>query len=305
MNRSRAGLLFRNSGFILALAFIFGLALPQGAPATGPSLTPLLAVIMTLSIMGVSPRIFLDFKRISRPVLFSLLLNYVVLTFTFIGLATLIIQDYELWLGFVLLAAIPAAVAVVPFTYRLEGDIDFSLVGTITTYLAAFFILPLVSTTFLGSGLIQTERLLMSLLQLVGVPLAISQLLRRTGVAAKLEKYRGTIINWSFFVVIYTIVGLNQGAFLEQPLSLMPSLLIAFISTFVLGYIVNRLARFRGVSKPSRISLILLVTRKNYGMAAAIALVLFGARAAVPAAVTTVLAIVHFIWLSLWVKKMD
>jgi BASS family bile acid:Na+ symporter len=113
------------------------------------------------------------------------------------------------------------------------------------------------------------------------------------------------MINWSFFVVIYTIVGLNQGAFLEHPLSLMPSLLIAFVSTFVLGFIVNHLARFWGVSKTSRISLILLVTRKNYGMAAAIALVLFGARAAVPAAVTTVFAIVHFIWLSFRVRKMD
>jgi len=305
LNRSRAELLFRNSGFILALAFVFGLFLPQGAMGAGPSLTPLLAVIMTLSIMGVSPRIFLDFKKVLRPVLFSLLLNYVVLTFTFIGLATLIIQDYDLWLGFILLAAIPAAVAVVPFTYRLEGDIDFSLVGTITTYLAAFFILPLIFTTFLGSDLIQTERLFVSLVQLVGVPLAVSQLLRRTGAASKLERYRGTIVNWSFFVVIYTIVGLNQGAFLEQPLSLMPSLLIAFVSTFVLGYVVNRLAKSRGVSKPSRISLILLVTRKNYGMAAAIALVLFGARAAVPAAVTTVLAIIHFIWLSFRVKKMD
>jgi BASS family bile acid:Na+ symporter len=304
VTKQRFSHLFRNTGFILALAFIIGLALPQGAPRTDPAVTPLLALIMTLSITGVSPKLFLDFRRVSRPILISLLLNYVVLTFAFIGLASLIIRDYELWVGFVIMAAVPPAVAVIPFTHRLDGDVDFSLVGTVASYLAALFITPLISIAFVGSSFIQPGRLLMTLGELIAIPFGVAYLLRRAGVASKLEKYRGTIINWGFFVVVYTIVGLNQSAFLTQPLTLLPIVLIAFVSTFVLGYLIDRLARFLGRDKPNRISLIFLGTMKNYGMAAAITLALFSPRAAIPAAVTTAFAIAHFIWLTFRVNRM-
>jgi BASS family bile acid:Na+ symporter len=144
----------------------------------------------------------------------------------------------------------------------------------------------------------------MTLGELIAIPFGVAYLLRRAGVVPKLEKYRGTVINWGFFAVVYTIVGLNQAAFLTQPRMLLPVALIAFFSTFVLGYLVDRLARFLGRDKPNRVSLIFLATRKNYGMAAAIALALFGSRGAIPAAVATVFAVVHFVWLNFWVKRM-
>jgi BASS family bile acid:Na+ symporter len=299
---SRFASLFRNAGFILALAFIVGLVLPHGAAETSPAVVPLLALVMTMSIMGVSPRLFLDFRKVSRPILLSLLMNCVVLTLALIGLSFLIIRDYELRTGFILLAAVPPAVAVIPFTYRLGGNTDFSLVGTVACYLAALFIVPIISAVFWGTSVIQPVSLLITLGELIALPLAIAQLLRRTGIASKLERYRGTIVNWGFFVVVYTIVGLNQSAFLEQPERLLPTAAAAFISTFVLAYIIDRVSRFSGVNRASRISLILSGTRKNYGMAAAIALALFSPRAA--AAVAMVFAIVHFIWLTFWVRRM-
>ncbi len=302
--RSRFTTIFRNAGFLLALAFIIGLVLPQGAAETSPAVVPLLALVMTMSIMGVSPRLFLDFRKVSRPILLSLLMNYVVLTLVLIGLSFLIIQDHELRTGFILLAAVPPAVAVIPFTYRLGGNTDFSLVGTVACYLAALFIVPIVSAVFWGPSVIQPVSLLITLGELIALPLAIAQLLRRTGIASKLERYRGTIVNWGFFVVVYTIVGLNQSAFLGQPERLLPTAAAAFISTFALAYIIDRVSRFSGVNIAGRISLILSGTRKNYGMAAAIALALFSPQAAVPAAMAMVFAIVHFIWLTFWVKRM-
>jgi len=157
---------------------------------------------------------------------------------------------------------------------------------------------------FVGTSFIQPGRLLLTLGELIAIPFGVAYLLRRTGLASRLEKYRGAVINWGFFVVVYTIVGLNQDAFLAQPLTLLPIALIAFVSTFGLGYLIDRLARFLGRDKPNRISLIFLGTRKNYGMAAAIALALFSPRGAIPAAVATVFAVVHFIWLNFWVKRM-
>jgi len=303
--KSRAAGLFKNTGFILALAFAIGLALPRGAARTEMLITPLLAMIITLSIMGVSLKIFFDFKNAVRPVAISLLLNYAILSLTIIGLANLLIADSELRTGLILLAAVPPAIAVIPFTYRLDGDVTFSLLGTVAAYIAALFLTPLISINFLGTNVIQPTKLLITLAELIAIPLGIAQILRRTGAARRIEKYRGSIVNWSFFVVIYTIVGLNQSAFLEQPLVLLRLALVAFISIFVLGWLTDRIARARGSSKERRISMILTVTRKNYGLAASLALALFSPRAALPSAMATIFAIGHFIWLSLRVKKMS
>jgi BASS family bile acid:Na+ symporter len=305
MTYVRPKTLFRNTGFILALAFAIGLSLPQGAVKTSPAVTPLLALTMTMSVMHVSPRLFLDFGKVAHPILISLLLNYGVLTFGFIGLATLLIPEYELWAGFIMLGAVPAAVAVIPFTYNLEGDVDYSLIGTVATYLTALAMIPTISIFFLGVSIIQPEQLLIAMGQLIAIPLGLSQILRRTGIAQKLDKYRGSIVNWSFFVVVYAIVGLNRNAFLQEPLTLLRISVVAFLTTFVLSTIIGRVARSIDKDKANRISLILLGTRKNYGLAAAIALTIFSPRAAMPAAVAMVFSIGHFIWLTFRVRQIS
>ena len=47
-----------------------------------------------------------------------------------------------------------------------------------------------------------------------------------------------------------------------------------------------------------RITLMLLVTRKNGDAAAAIALIFFDPRAAMPVAVMTAVSVLHFVWMT-------
>jgi len=63
------------------------------------------------------------------------------------------------------------------------------------------------------------------------LPLLVSRVLLWTSMAARLEPIKGTITNWSFFVVTYTIVGLNQELFLH-PLKA-PSPIGAFLSSLI------------------------------------------------------------------------
>ena len=112
------------------------------------------------------------------------------------------------------------------------------------------------------------------------------------------------MVNWGFFLVIYTIVGLNRDIFLEEPGTLLSMTAVAFIAIFILAEIVNRVSRRLGVGKADRISLMLLVTRKNGGAAGAIALIFFDPRAAMPVAVMTAISVLHFVWLNWWAKRM-
>jgi BASS family bile acid:Na+ symporter len=297
--------MIQNTGFILTLAFVFGLTLPKAATFIKDAVTPILAIIITLSITSVSIRRILDLKQFWKPTLIALLLNYVILTFTILGLSYFLLQDKELITGFIVLAAIPPAVSVIPFTARLNGDLNYSLTGTIALYLFALLFVPIITVYFLGANVIEIERLLITLAELILIPFGIAAILRRTGLSHNIEKYRGRITNWGFFTVVYAIIGANQSAFLAET-SIVPRIvLISFICTFVLGFLINKVTKLIHINKERRISLILLGTRKNYGMAAAIIIALFSSKAAIPIVISTAFAIMHFIFLSFWIKRTD
>ena len=64
------------------------------------------------------------------------------------------------------------------------------------------------------------------------------------------------------------------------------------------------IASLLGAGKADRTSLMLMSTRKNGGVAGAVALIFFDPRAALPVAVMTAVNVLHFIWLTWWAKKM-
>lgn len=296
--------LLGNSSFIFLVAIVVGMVFSGGAPATEHALVPVLALVMMISILDISTRVFLDFRKVLPPVLVTLVLNFVVLSGTYIGFSYLLIEDPDLHRGFVLIAAVPPAVAVVPLTFILGGNTRFSLLGNVAAYVAALAITPLICTVFLGANIVDPARLLVTLGELIVAPIILSRFLRRTRIAESVDRWREPVVNWGFFLVIYTIVGLNRDVFLEEPGTLLPMAAVAFVATFVIAEVINRVSKFLGVGKDDRISLMLLVTRKNGGAAGAIALIFFNATAAMPVAVMTAISVLHFVWLTWWVKRM-
>jgi predicted Na+-dependent transporter len=291
--------LLRNNSFILTLALVAGVAVGQGAAYARGAVTPLLAVIMTLSLVGVSSDIFRGGAKLARPALLALFLNYIVLGGTLILLAFALVDDPSLRAGYVLIAAVPPAVAVIPFTYRLGGDVNFTLVGSIAGHVGAFVLTPLITYLALGASLVQPSQLLTALVQLIALPFIASRLLRRSSrIIAWLNVHRGGLVNWGFFVVVYTIIGLNRTAFLDPSSTLVTVGIVSFAGTFGLAYLVYASSRLLGAPKQQQVSYAVMAAWKNYGLAGAIALLYFGEAAALPAAVTTAFAIVNFIVLN-------
>jgi BASS family bile acid:Na+ symporter len=205
--------------------------------------------------------------------------------------------------GFVLVAAAPPAIAVVPFTALLRGDRTFAFLGTIGCYLGALAITPLMAVGLLGTTFIQPFRIVKILVLLILLPLLISRLLRRARLVDYLEPVRGALTNWSFALITFTIVGLNRELFLHNPASLITPVLIALITTFGLGWAIWWVARVLGVGQETTISLIMLGTLKNAALAGGLALSLFNKQTAVPATVCAIFLIVYFIWLSFWLER--
>jgi len=118
-----------------------------------------------------------------------------------------------------------------------------------------------------------------------------------------IDRWRGTVINWSFFIVLSTIVGLNQDAFFRELDVLVRVSLVAIAATFVLAHIIEFVAKAIGVSRETTISMMLMGTMKNYGLASGILLKVYSERATIPASVCLVFAVLRMVWLGFYLKK--
>ncbi len=289
--------LLKNRDFILSLALVMGLLLPQASTWTRHLTLPALAVVMSMSTMGISRGAFPSPRSLVIPVLFGIFMCYGILGGFILGVSALFIHDKELWNGFIVLAIMPPAVAVIPFTELFKGNNAFSLAGTVGGYLGALIIMPLVLYNFLESSRFALERLSIAAIVLIIIPLIVSRILRWKKIDKDLENVKGAITNWSFFVVVYSIVGLNQDIFTRQPMRLLPVAAIAVGSMFVLGLVIEWVGKLFRIDPQTTMSLVLLGTIKNYGLAAGIALALFSKESALPATVSTIFMFIYVIWI--------
>jgi BASS family bile acid:Na+ symporter len=295
--------LLRNRNAILTLALLAGLFWGKGARWTEPVTLPALAIVMTLSTLGLPGSVFRSFRNLLAPAMIGIAMNYLVLGIALLALNAVLIHDEALRMGFILIAAVPPGVAVIPFTYFLKGDETLSLIGTAGAYLGALIIMPVGALVFLGPGFVDVTKLAVIMLELILCPVIVSRLLLRIGVASRLDSIRGTITNWSFFLLTYTIVGLNRDLILGDPLSLLPVVIIALASTFLLGWGIEKAGALLHLPQKVLTSLVLLGTLKNYGLAGGLALALFSKKTSVPATVSAVFMIIYIIWLELKLRR--
>jgi len=291
--------ILRNRNAIFLLALVAGLFAPYAAPVTRHLVLPALGLAMAVSLIDITSERFLRLRPRSLffPALLGVIMSYVILGNVIIGVSALLIRDEMLWTGFVLLAAAPPAVAVIPFSILLRGNGVLSLIGTVGAYLGALAIIPLISLKLLGSATFDPYKLVMILLELIVLPFGVSRLLIRKGLNKRIEPFRGAITNWSFFVVLYTMIALNHGAILNQTKTLLTVALICLIITFILGLLIDWICSLIHIPIDTRTSLVLLGTLKNQAMAGGLALTLFTQEASLPAAVSSVIMIFYVIWL--------
>lgn len=291
--------LLQNRNFIFITALLLGLFIPGAAPAMRRFILPALGLTMILSTMDIGNEIFRNPRRLIRPALIGIVMNYLLLGGLIIALGTLIIDDEKIMAGVVLLAAAPPAIAIIPFSDFLGGNKDLSLTATIGAYIGGLAIIPLIAWLLLRPGVFDPMVLLAAVIELIVIPLVVSRIMIRKKWNTTIAPWKGTITNWSFFLIMYTLVGLNSQVFLSlQPL-LLAVAVIPFSTNFILGLVIEGAGRILKTAPPTRTSLVLLGTLKNQGMAGGLALALFGREAAIPAAVCTASMIIYVIWLDM------
>lgn len=250
-----------------------------------------LAVLMTLSLSNVR----LSEARgrdHAKDAVVALVLNYGMLTVVILLLGSMFSDD--LWWGWVLMAAAPSAVSVVPFTSILGGRTSKALFSTSVNYIAALGLMPLISLALIGSA-VSVDSLVISLLVLIVLPMALSRAVMRVDIQ---RRTKSVAMNLSFAILIFAVAGSNREAFFDEPWVVLAVAAASMVRTFGTGLGTEYALRAMKVPKEDRISNVLFASYKNLGLTATLAIALFEPRVAVPATICIVFEVVWVIFLS-------
>jgi BASS family bile acid:Na+ symporter len=292
-----------NRNAILVFAVVVGLVAGDSASYLKDYTFIALAVTMAFSMTGISLEYLRNPKNFTKPMLMGAILNYVAFSLILLPLAWYIMPNKNLFYGFVVIAAAPPGVAIIPFSYILKGKVEYAIIGVTGAFLASIFVAPMLVNTFASSQGLKPFDLFKLMVQLVVVPMIISRFLLYKPLFRYIEPLRGKIVDWGFAILIFVAVGVNRNVFFTNPTLLLQISFILFVAIFGLGLVLELVAKYFKVEPSLIITQSMLIAIKSSGFSVFTALTMFGKEAAIPSAVMAVMVLFYLIFLSLRTKK--
>lgn len=285
---------FQSRNILLLSALFLGFFAGNFSYFIKDNIIYILTFMMTLSLHTIPNKIFTPHIKLIKPILSSILLNYFLFSIILLLLVYLFIPyDKELMAGFVLIAVSPPGIVIVPFAVRHKTDVDWATIGVIGSYLFLLILFPLTMLFFNAD--INYSVILNLLFFSVILPIFLSRIMRVLPTYSLISKYQGRLIDISFFILIYVVIGINQEILLTNfSLALTPLIIfivLLFPITFFFIYINKKLH----LSNQDNINRTLMFSVKNNGFSAVTALTLFGTVAAIPSAVLSVVLLIYLI----------
>ncbi|WP_430809596.1 MULTISPECIES: hypothetical protein [unclassified Carboxylicivirga] len=290
--------ILRNRNFVLVFAVLMGLTLGQWAHSIKDYTIFVLALVMTFSMTNIRTTSLYPPQRLIKPMLMGILLNYVVYALVMIGLAYWLIDDRDLFYGFVVIATTPPGVAIIPFSHILKGDVEYAIKGVLGAFLCTVLITPFAVGWITGNEGIAAWDLFLLMLKTIVLPLLLSRILLLPKLFFVVDQVRGKVVDWGFATLIFIAVGLNRNVFFSDPAILLRIAVVLFIVHFIMGLLYERLCYFLGRDTVRAMSENLLLTVKSSGFAVVTAITLFGQKAAIPTAGLAIFVLLYLLFLS-------
>ncbi|MCU4176660.1 bile acid:sodium symporter family protein [Carboxylicivirga sp. N1Y90] len=290
--------LIKNRNFVLILAVVLGLSIGDFANNIKDYTIYILALVMTFSMTNIRTKSLYPPSKLYKPMMMGALLNYLIYAVVSILLANWLIDDKELFYGFVVIATTTPGVAIIPFSNILKGDVEYAIKGVLGAFLCAIFLTPFAVGWLTGNDGISSMSLFVLMLKTIVVPLILSRFLLLPKWLPKVELIRGKIVDWGFATLIFIAIGVNRSVFFDETSILFNIALVLFCTHFVMGFTYEYLAK-RWIKNPAfLVSQNLLLTIKSSGFAVVTALTLFGKKAAIPTAVLPIFVLLYLLSLS-------
>lgn len=290
------------SNVIFLLALICGIILPQGFPIGNVLIMPALMVILTITLLRF-PR---GFFRHPGPLLSASIqgnvMNYLVLGNFIILSSIFLIHKQELWIGMVLIAAMPPPVDIIFLGNLLRTEKTSIFTGLAGAYLGALLIIPLIGLGFFKYILPNYWNIILIVLGLIFLPLVLSRIAIEKTWDKIIEPYEETIIDYCSFIVFYTITASSRNLLINWSSDLFIIASIAFVSTFFFAFAIRKIGIYFHSHENEITSFLLLGTMKDCGLAGGIALILFNQEVALPSLIFAIFTFIYMNWLKYKVR---
>ena len=272
--------LLKSSAFMMMAAMVVALITNFAGFFPGDVLNPdvrsnltigTLVVMLTLSMSRI-PLQNLNPVKYGRSIGRAVLLGMVIASIIpLIGYFILKDTEYSKQAaGLVFIAATPFAGSVLPLSIILRGDAEHAARGTIVVYILSLIWIPFIVWFALGDS-VDMEFLIITVLELIGIPLILSRLLTKV----KINKdVLAIVLNCCIFFMVWLSVGSTNFKGNVWWLFLV-FIIIAVMRSFGLGFAVEKVEKGAGIHWGQRVTDILMASYKNKGVAIALCVALY------------------------------
>ncbi len=290
--------ILKNRNTLLIAAIVSGLIWGDYAEYIKHLTFYILAIVLSFSTTGLGGSGLSSKKSILSAIGVGVLLNYVIFGAVLLIIAHFLAPSQDIFYGFVVIAATPPGVAIIPFSHLLGGNINKSTLGTLGGFLASIFLAPIIIKIFTGNDNLAMLPLFISMIKIIVLPMIASRLLLIKSIKPFTIKARGQIVNWGFASIIFIAVGINRTVFLSNYDILFYVGLILFIAMFVLGQVYDLILKRFKIAPSERMSQNLLLTLKSSGFSVVTAIELFNEDAVIPSAVMSIFVLAYLLFLT-------
>ena len=275
------------AAFVIIVAAI-ALFMPWTFTWSAKYVTYLLGIVMFG--MGMTLR-FEDFKLVfKRPkdVFIGALAQFTIMPALAWVLATLFQLPPELAVGVILVGTCPGGTSSNVMTYLARGDVALSVSMTMTTTILAPIVTPILSWWLAGAWIdISLQAMMISIIQVVVVPIALGIIINKFfgDFVRKAIKLLPLISVIAIVLIVGGVVSVSAQKIMETGLLIMAVVILHNMLGYALGFAIAKALKM-DMAKSKAISI--EVGMQNSGLATSLAMMHFGAVAAIPGAIFSV-----------------
>lgn len=273
--------------FVIIVAII-ALFMPWTFKWSAQYVTYLLGIVMFG--MGMTLR-FEDFKLVfKRPkdVFIGALAQFTIMPALAWLLATAFQLPPELAVGVILVGTCPGGTSSNVMTYLARGDVALSVSITMTTTILAPIVTPILSWWLAGAWIdISLAAMMMSIVQVVVLPIILGIIINKLfgDFVRKAIKLLPLISVIAIVLIVGGVVSVSAQKIMETGLLIMAVVILHNMLGYALGFVIAKVLKM-DLAKSKAISI--EVGMQNSGLATSLAMMHFGAVAAIPGAIFSV-----------------
>ena len=204
------------------------------------------------------------------------------------ALANLFNLPAEIAAGVILVGTCPGGTASNVMTYLAKGDLALSVSVTMASTILAPIITPLLTLLLAGAWVdVSLPAMIFSIVQIVVAPIVLGIVVNRlfTDFVKRVVKILPLISIIAILLILGSVVGVNSERILETGTVIIAVVVLHNLLGYALGF---GTAKIFGMTPDKVKAITIEVGMQNSGLAASLAMVHFGAAAAIPGAIFAV-----------------